>query len=247
MSYPSRKPTAAKMKVILALVALALLACSTSAATTYYATATGRVFCQIDYYRFPIKEVTVKLMDKNTIFDHTFGNTRSDRTGRFYVSGSVREYFGSPDPYIKVEYQYKGIYGEMEVNGLLKTLRNDKSLTKSYKSYISFGDIVFSGENCRAYVNFYNGLADYFNRTMESFPVQPLHIRTDAILNLGEPYARIDTISLPGNYRVTMRTVKIQLAHVLRHNLVGLHRACTRYTQAHGHYNLAMLLTIIIR
>ena len=216
------------MKVLLALVALALLACSTSAATTYYTSATGRVFCQINYYRYPIKEVTVKLMDKNTIFDHTIGIARSDKAGNFYVSGSVREYFSSPVPYIKVEYQYRGKYGEMEVNGFLKTIRNDRSPTKSYQNYIYFGDVVFSGENCRAYVNFYNGLADYYNRTMESFPVQPLHIRTDAILNFGEPYARIDTISLPGNYQVTMTTAKMELAHVLRHNLVGF--ASSMYT-----------------
>lgn len=211
-----------KSSTAVAFLTLALAAVSTSA-LNQRTTAVGRVMCQIDSMFFPIKMVIVTLKDEDAFIDDTFGSTRSDSNGRFSVSGSASDTFGgSPDPYIEIKYQYTGVYGRMEVNGLLKTVRTYRTPKQSYQRFINFQDIVISDDHCRAYVLFYEAMADYYNRTGGPLPVETMYVRTHAILQTGKPYAEIKTVNIPEGYPINLTTAKLILAHLVRHSLVRI-------------------------
>ena len=215
-----------KSLIVLAFVTLALMAISVSALSRR-TTAEGRIMCQIDGMYFPIKMATVFLKDEDVVFNDVFGETRSNDDGRFRVSGTAGDTYGNPDPYIKVRYQYTGTYGSMEVNGLLKTVRSYRTPKRSYQSYINFDDIVISDDHCRAYVLFYEAMADYYNRTGSALPIKPMHVRTHAIIQVGHPYAETKTVNIPKGFPLNMTTAMLTLAHLVRHSLVS--NQCSSY------------------
>lgn len=62
-----------------------------------------------------MEEFKVSLRDEDLIFHDTFGTSRTDHNGYFTVSGQAGDLWGNPEPYIRVEYQYSGYYGKMDV------------------------------------------------------------------------------------------------------------------------------------
>lgn len=188
-----------------------------------HVTATGRVLCSIDGTSHPLEFITVKLKDKDAIVDDTFGTTRSDGTGSFTVSGSARDIFGNPDPFIQVEYEYSGQYGRMEVQReFLGINRKESTPTTGISHHINFGDIVFNSEHCKAYVMTVRAMRDYGVRTGKPLPYSKLKVVTQAPIHGGTPYATLNKIRIPKDYDYGLSTAKHELAHTVRHSLVSV-------------------------
>ena len=187
-----------------------------------HVTATGRVLCAIGGTSHPLQFVTVRLKDRDLVFHDTFGSTRSDSSGYFTVSGSARDTFGNPDPFIEVEYQYSGVYGRMEIqNELLGINRRDDTSTRGIASHIDFGDIIFSNDHCKAYVMTYRAMKDYRERTRKSLPYSRLKVVTRAPIHGGTPYSTTNKIRIPSGYNYGFETAQHELAHTVRHSLVS--------------------------
>ena len=211
------------MKVpVLLLTLLGLLLISASVdARRKYARARGRVFCRINGRAQPIPYVKVSLMDKDPGFDDTFGTTRANRLGYFNVAGTAGDIIGNPEPYIRVEYQYRGVYGRMDVENAIGINRKDKTSVRPYARYINFGNIYFSGDSCKAYVNTFLAMKNYRDRTGLSLPYSKLRVVTRAILHGGTPYATTNKIRIPRGYNYNLRSAKHEFAHTIRHSLVS--------------------------
>ena len=189
-----------------------------------HVTATGRVLCSIGGTSYPVEFTKVTLKDRDTIFHDTFGSTRTNNLGYFTVSGSARDVFDNPDPFIEVEYEYSGVYGRMEVQQELFGInRQEDTSTRSYSSHINFGDITFGGDHCRAYVMTYRAMKDYRLRTSKSLPYSRLKVVTRAPIHGGTPYSTTNKIRIPSNYNYNIETAKHEFAHTVRHSLVSIH------------------------
>ena len=189
-----------------------------------HVTATGRVLCSISGTSnpVPVQFTLVKLKDKDVVFHDTFGTTRTNNLGYFTVSGRAGDTFGNPDPFIEVEYEYSGVYGQMEVQQELFGInRKDHTSTRGYSSHINFGDIIFSGDHCRAYVMTYDAMKDYRSRTGKALPYSELKVVTRAPVHGGTPYATTSKIRIPSSYNFDFETAKHELAHTVRHTLVS--------------------------
>ena len=209
-----------KSLVIFSVIGL-LCAFSPAHARRRSATATGRVLCQINGASYPVEYATVRLKDQDIIFHDTFGSTRSDSSGRFTVSGSAGDLFGKPDPFIQVRYEYTGWYGNMKVQNELGTNRRDRTSKRSYARYISFGDIYFSSDHCKAYVMTYRAMKNYRSLSGKSLPYSRLKVVTHAPIHGGTPYSTTDKIRIPSGYNYDFGTAKHELAHTVRHSLVS--------------------------
>ena len=210
------------MKTLLLLIALTLSCLSLSEAKKHTVSATGRVMCRIDGTSFPVQFVKVKLLDDDGIFHDTFGTTRTSSLGYFSVSGSAGDLFGKPDPFIRVEYEYSGIYGRMEVDGLVGVNRKERTSKRKFSKTINFGQIVFSSDHCRAYVRFLEAMRNFRQRTSTPLPYSRLHVRTKVIIHGGTPYSLLSTVQIPSGYKLSTATAIHELAHTVRHSLVSV-------------------------
>ena len=193
-------------------------------------TATGRVLCSIDGTSYPVEFVQVKLKDKDLISLHTIGSTQTNSQGYFKVSGTAVNLIGNPDPYIEVEYEYSGAYGQMEVQQELSGInRREDTSTRSYSSYIDFGDITFGSDHCRAYEMAYRAMKDYRLRTDKLLPYSRLKVVTRAPIHGGTPYSTTDKIRIPSDYNFNFLAAKHELAHTVRHSLVSTNKQCGVY------------------
>ena len=113
-------------------------------------------------------------------------------------------------------------YGQMEVQQELFGInRKDRTSTRGYSSHINFGDIIFSGDHCRAYVMTYDAMKDYRFRTSKALPYSELKVVTRAPVHGGTPYATTNKIRIPSSYNFDFETAKHELAHTVRHTLVS--------------------------
>ena len=187
----------------------------------HYTTATGYVTCG----GAPIPYVKVQLKDKDLLIHKTMGTSRTNRYGYFRLTGRGRDIFnGKPDPFIRVEYQYSGQYGRMEVEKLLKINRAGTTPARRYSRNINFGRIKFNSVHCKSYIKFYDALKNFRNRAGINLPVSTLHIRTGAIIHGGTAYALVSTIKIPNSYRlsqITDQLAKHEIAHIARHSMDG--------------------------
>ena len=137
-------------------------------------TAKGCIKC----FGAPVTYVKVCLMDKDPVLDDTMrcGRTRAD--GCFTLSGTGRDGLrGKPDPYIKIEWSYSGVYGNMEIEGLvLGVNRKSKSSQRSYASSVNFGTLHYNTMHCKAYNEFYKAMKDFRTRTGMALPYRTLHV-----------------------------------------------------------------------
>ena len=83
------------------LLTLATLVALSHAGKRYQASASGRVNCEMaDGSIEPLKEVVVKLLDHDGLAHDKFGETQTRVDGTFSVSGSAKDVFGKPDPFL---------------------------------------------------------------------------------------------------------------------------------------------------
>lgn len=210
------------MKIPLLVLYLGATLCILSVeAKRKYARARGRVLCRINGRAYPVPYAKVSLMDKDPVFDDTFGTSRTSHFGYFTVSGRAGDIFGNPEPYIKVEYQYSGPYGRMDVENAIGINRKDKTSVKRFSSYLNFGNINFSGDYCKAYVNTFRAMKNYRDRTRQSLPYRKLRVVTPALIHGGTPYATTNKIRIPRRYNYNQRTAMHEFAHTIRHSLVS--------------------------
>lgn len=204
------------------LLLLAVLVATSYAAKKYSVSASGKVTCRMaDGSIEPLKLVVVKLLDHDTLAHDKFGETRTKVDGSFSVSGSARDLIGKPDPFIQVVYDYQGAYGRMEIDGFAGVTRKYSTPKKKYAPSVNFGNIQISDDHCRAYVQFYKALKDYYIRTGSKVPYQTLHVRTHVLIHGGTPYAIRSRVNLPRGYTITFSTAKHELGHTVRHTLDG--------------------------
>ena len=185
-------------------------------------TATGCVRC----YNDPMPYVKIKLMDKDSLFDDHMGTARANSNGCFTVHGSGRDGLtGTPEPFIRVEYEYSGYYGKMEVEYIVfGKNRHGKTSHRSYSRNVNFGTFRFSSIHCKAYVLFYNAMKDFKSRSGETLPGGYLHVRTGVLIHGGTPYATTNIVRIPNSYsasQLTYATAKHELAHIFRHRYDG--------------------------
>ena len=153
----------------------------------------------------------------------TLGSTHSNSSGYFTIAGMGGDLFGNPDPFVEVEYEYSGEYGSMEVqNEIFGINRQDDTSSRGFLSSINFGDIIFSGDHCRAYVMTYQAMKDYRVRTGKSLPYGRLKVVTKAPIHGGTPYSTTTKIRIPAGYNYDFNTAKHELAHTVRHSLVNI-------------------------
>ena len=210
------------MKMLLILLGLVLFASVVSvSARRKFARARGRILCRINGRAYPVQYAKVSLLDKDPVGYDTFGTTRTNSQGYFTVSGRAGDIIGNPEPYIQVEYQYSGVYGKMKVENGLWFNRRDKTSTKGYSSSLTFGNIYFSNDNCKAYVNTLSAMKNFRYCTGQSLPNKVLKVVTRALIHGGTPYATTNKIRIPRGYNYNWRTARHELAHTIRHTLVG--------------------------
>ena len=63
----------------------------------------------------------------------------------------------------KSSIHYQGSYGRMEIDGFAGVTRKYSTPKKKYSPILNFGNIQISDDHCRAYVQFYQALGDYYN------------------------------------------------------------------------------------
>ena len=210
------------MKTLLLLLGLVLFASVLSvSARKKFARARGRVLCRINGRTYPILYAKVSLLDKDPIGYDTFGTTRTNGLGYFTVAGRAGDLFGNPDPYIQVEYKYSGFLGKMEVENGLGFNRHDKTRTKGYSSSLSFGNLYFGNDHCKAYVNTLSAMRNFRYRTRQTLPYKVLKVVTHAVLHGGTPYATTNKIRIPRRFNYNWRTARHEFAHTIRHTLVS--------------------------
>ena len=207
---------------------LAMLATTSRAANwSNSATATGKVTCQMaDGSIEPLKNVVVKLLDKDLVHHDLFGETRTREDGRFRVEGTGGDRY-KPEPFIQVVYDYQGEYGHMEVVGSARVTRKFNTPVKKvpsnpYPLGISFGEIQISDDHCRAYVLFLQAMKDYYKRTGSKVPYSTLHIRTHGPIHGGTPWAIRSRVILPKGFEMNFERAKHELGHTVRQTLVSI-------------------------
>lgn len=208
---------------VLILFYIAVLVTVVYGGRRHHTSATGRILCRFDSQLHPLKEIKVILRDDDNVFHDTFGETRTGIDGRFSVLGSARDLIGRPDPFLQIVYEYSGTYGKMEVDGLFGVTRKERTSKRRYSSYINFGDWIISNDHCRAYVQFYQAIKDYYTRTGSPLPYSTLNIRTRAIIHGGTAYAERSKVNIPqrtGN-TLSLQTALHELGHTIRHTLVS--------------------------
>ncbi len=204
------------------LVLLALLCITAHASKKYIANASGTVSCRMtDGSIQPLRRVVVQLLFHDRIQYDKLDETRSSMDGSFYIAGSVKDIFGKPDPFIQIVYEYQGKYGQMEVNKLIGITRKYTTKRMKYKQNLNFGGIVIADDHCRAYVQFYAALKDYYTRTGTKVPYKTLVVRTQALIHGGTPYAIRSRVNIPKGYSVSVATAIHELGHTVRHTLVS--------------------------
>lgn len=210
------------MKTLLMLLGLVLFASVLSvSARKKFARARGRILCRINGRAYPVEYAKVSLLDKDPIGYDTFGTTRTNGQGYFTVSGRAGDLTGNPEPYIQVEYKYSGVFGNMEVENGLGYNRRDKTSTKGYSSSLSFGNIYFSNDHYKAYVNTLSAMKNFRYRTGQSLPYKVLKVVTRALIHGGTPYATTNKIRIPRGYNYNWRIARHEFAHTIRHTLVS--------------------------
>ena len=206
------------MKPLLVLSFITLVCLLSVNAEKHNVTANGRVTCLIDGTTYPVEHVRVRLRD-------TTGYTQSDSSGWFEVSGmvTVGGRYGKRGLFVEVEYRYSGAYGEMKVKKeFFRNNRFDKTSTKRLSNSISFGNISFSTDHCRAYVMTYLAMKSYSVLTGKHLPYKRLEIVTHAPIHGGTPFSTTDKIRIPSGYNYDLSTAKHDLAHTVRHSLVSI-------------------------
>jgi len=182
-----------------------------------YARAVGKILCDNE----AIKYARIKLMDSDPISDEEFGESITGYDGSFDVSGYASDTLGgSPDPYIRVEYYYKGRYGEFIIqSGFWQIDCKDQTSIISYSSYMNFGTINFSNEQCRTYKRIYNAFEDFYNRAYVPVPVYVDIIINSAMADMfcgSNACTMTETIRITSDYEISDTTAKHELAHVIR-------------------------------
>lgn len=77
--------------------------------------------------------VKVQLKDKDLRFHDTMVESRTDDKGKFRLTGKGKDVFnGKPEPFVRVKYQYSGLYGEMDVVNAVKIKRTDSTSARKY-------------------------------------------------------------------------------------------------------------------
>ena len=109
-------------------------------------------------------------------------------------------------------------FGHMEVDGFAGVIRKYSTPKRKYSPNLNFGNIQISDDHCRAYVQFYQALRDYYMRTGSKVPYSTLNIHTHAI---GSPHAIRSRVNLPKGYQLSLMAAKHELAHTVRHTLVS--------------------------
>ncbi len=205
-------------------VLLALLCITAHAGNKNIANAFGIVSCRMtDGSIQPLKRVVVKLLFHDRILYNKIDETRSSTDGSFYIAESVKNVVGEPDPIvIQIVYEYQGKYGQMEVNGLAGITRKYTTKRKKYKQNLNFGGIVIADDHCRAYVQFYAAMEDYYARTGMTVPYKTLDVRTQVLIHGGTPYAIRSRVNIPKGYFVSVATAIHELGHTVRHTLVSV-------------------------
>ena len=212
---------------------LAMLVATAHAATTWtdLTTGSGKVTCQMaDGSIEPLKNVVVKLLDKDLILHDLFGETRTGEDGKFRVSGTGGDRY-KPEPFIQIVYDYQGKYGHMAVVGSAKVTRKFNTpvvklpwTSKPHPLGISFGDIQISDDHCRAYVLFLQAMKDYYERTGSKVPYNTLHVRTHGPIHGGTPWAIRSRVILPKGFEMNFERAKHELGHTVRQTLVSTSR-----------------------
>ena len=175
-----------------------------------YTTGEGYINCG----GLPVPYVKVQLKDKYLIFHDTMAESRTDGKGKFRLAGKGKNISnGNPEPFLRVKYQYSGLYGEMDVVHAVKIKRTDSTSARKYAKNINFGNINFNNIHCKSYIK--SGI---------NLPINTLHIQTGAVLHGGAAYALINTIKIPNNYslwQITDQLAKHEVAHIARHSMDG--------------------------
>ena len=200
-----------------------IVSITANAVTAHYpVTAVGRVRCKMGFYYVSVPEVKVKLLDDDLISDDTMATGKTDRFGRFKLSGHGQDpFWGKPDPKIQVEYVYNGIEGNIEIEGILLN-RKDESGTKPYAPQVNFGNLDFDNPHCRAYVRFYRVLKEYYGLGVGRTPYSTLHVKTNALIHGGTPYATTNVIRIPKSWDpISLSTARHEFAHTIRHSYDG--------------------------
>jgi hypothetical protein len=185
-------------------------------------TAYGAVRCRLHGSYQPVPEVRIKLMDDDLLVDDTMATGKTNTHGRFYLHGTGRDIFGGkPDPKMRIEYVYNGKEGNIEIEGAFLN-RKDESGTKPYSTVVNFGNLDFDNPHCRAYVRFYRVLKEYYALGAGRTPYSKLHVKTNALIHGGTPYATTNVIRIPKSWDpISLSTARHEFAHTIRHSYDG--------------------------
>jgi hypothetical protein len=185
-------------------------------------TAVGRVRCKVGSKYLPVPGVKVTLLDDDPIVDDIMATGKTNAFGRFKLSGQGGDLFGGkPDPKIQVEYVYNGKEGNIEIEGAFLN-RKDESGTKPYSTVVNFGNLDFDNPHCRAYVRFYRVLKEYYALGAGRTPYSKLHVKTNALIHGGTPYATTNVIRIPKSWDpISLSTARHEFAHTIRHSYDG--------------------------
>jgi hypothetical protein len=186
-----------------------------------FSRATGKILCN----NLPVKYARVKLMDSDPLWDEEFSESITSYDGSFYVSGHASDTIGgNPDPYLRVEYYYKGTYGEFIIqSGFWQTDCADETSEKSYAETLNFGTLNFNNEACRTYIKIYNAFEDFYNRALVKVPVYTDVIINSAVADVACPNvcSTTETIRIPSDKEISQSTSKHELAHIVRQQYDG--------------------------
>ena len=214
-------------------------------AATYQVTAYGCVYC----HREPMIGVPVQLLySVNERYWHRrIAPTRTRNSGCFRISGQTVKLYRKPRFKVEVQYSYNGAYGCMKIKSRAPTfpkVQTHSTSSKKYARSIYFGRISIADEHCRAYTRFYETLKDFHKRAPASppLPYDCLDVITDSVISnwpVNNAFALIDTIRIPGGYRLSIEAAKHEFAHTVRHSydggLIHLYRNIWRYRYAQRH------------
>ena len=149
----------------------------------------GTLVCQEQ----PLPGAKLYLMDADQALDRVVASAYADDEGNFEFKGFVRDFFGAPDPYIRIEYHH--FTGMIQIEDQIGTVRRENGPVKPFDYDIDFGAIDFNSQHCWAYRQYFVAIEDYKSRTNSELPYDVLHIRTGS--RLPTLYSTLDTIRVP--------------------------------------------------
>lgn len=213
------------MKAVCLLVTL-FVTLSLVKGATYRVTAYGCVSCHHE----PMIGVSVQLLYSNGRYlDDRIAPTHTRSSGCFRLSGQTGNVNWKPSFKVEVQYSYNGIYGCMNIKtreSIFPKVQTYSTLSKTYARYVYFGRIHIADEHCLAYMRFYETLKDFHERTSPGtgLPYDCLDLITNSVLSnrlVNNAFALIDTIRIPGGYRLSIEAAKHEFAHTVRHSYDG--------------------------